>query len=101
MSGTHIGPAATRHRVLAFEPMSDNVQLLRHSLCLNPGLDERLELHEVALSENADCLLGSNSQNAGPFPRTCCTIRGTDILVGSVRIRYAACSADVGSGRVG
>lgn len=53
------------HRVLAFEPMSDNVQLLRHSLCLNPGLDERLELHEVALSENADCLLGSNSQNAG------------------------------------
>ena len=53
------------HRVLAFEPMRNNVELLRQSLCLNPGLGENLELHEVALSENTDCILGSNSQNAG------------------------------------
>mmetsp|Transcript_59569 Transcript_59569/g.122062 ORF Transcript_59569/g.122062 Transcript_59569/m.122062 type:complete len:383 (+) Transcript_59569:97-1245(+) len=53
------------HRVLAFEPFLENVKLLNHSLCMNPGFRENLELHEIALSDSSDCMLGSSSANAG------------------------------------
>jgi len=53
------------HTVIAFEPMPANVKLLKHSLCLNPGLGDNLELHEVALTDMSDCTIGSASDNTG------------------------------------
>jgi len=53
------------HTVIAFEPMLANIKLLRHSLCLNPGLDDNFELHEVALSDMRDCTIGSSADNTG------------------------------------
>lgn len=55
------------HRVVAFEPLHSNVNLLQHSLCLNPGLRENLELHTVALTDQKqhDCRIAFQDSNAG------------------------------------
>lgn len=53
------------HTVIAFEPMEANVELLKHSLCLNPGLEENLELHQVALTDMRDCTIGASHDNIG------------------------------------
>ena len=53
------------HTVIAFEPMAANVKLLKHGLCLNPGLGDNLELHEVALTDMSDCTIGSAADNTG------------------------------------
>jgi FkbM family methyltransferase len=43
--GAHtLAVAAHGFQVLAFEPMSINIQCLRHSLCLNPQLRSRITL---------------------------------------------------------
>lgn len=53
------------HSVIAFEPMGANIKLLKHSLCLNPGLSDNLELHEVALTDMINCTIGSAGDNKG------------------------------------
>ena len=52
------------HRVIAFEPLPANKALLSHSLCLNHGLDERLSLQEVAVSEQNACTIASAQDEA-------------------------------------
>ena len=44
------------HTVIAFEPMESNIKLLKHSLCLNPGLADNFELHEVCVCVCVLCL---------------------------------------------
>mmetsp|Transcript_29700 Transcript_29700/g.43479 ORF Transcript_29700/g.43479 Transcript_29700/m.43479 type:complete len:188 (+) Transcript_29700:336-899(+) len=51
------------HRVIAFEALSANVQLINHSLCLNPGLAQRLTLKEVAVTDQAKCTITSSAED--------------------------------------
>lgn len=55
------------HTVVAFEPMAGNLELLEHSLCLNPGLDSKLTVHRTALSDSdkGECQIEAAKDNIG------------------------------------
>lgn len=65
--------AQAGHTVHAFEALSSNVALLRGSLCANPSLPGRVEIHEVALSEIAGgkCEVFSSVRNVGDGSLCC------------------------------
>lgn len=52
--------------VTAFEPMKSNVRLVKASLCANPDVRDRIDLHQVGLSDSpAHCRLLSGKDNVG------------------------------------
>lgn len=66
------------HTVVAFEPLAGNLELLEHSLCLNPGLDSKLTLHKTALSDShkGDCQIQAADDNVGDGTLWCGTKGG-------------------------
>jgi len=57
--------ATLNYSVTAFEPFSDNVRLLKYSICVN-GLQDRVKLFTVALGEREHtCRLYSQNLNRG------------------------------------
>ena len=68
------------HRVIAFEPMIGNLELLEHSLCLNPGIDSKLTLHRTALSDSdkGECHIEAAGDNIGDGTLWCGTRESQD-----------------------
>lgn len=65
--------ASAGHTVYAFEALASNVALMKGSLCANPSLPGRIEIHEVALGEKAGgkCEIYSSERNLGDGALCC------------------------------
>eukprot|EP00808_Paulinella_micropora_P014968 g19609.t1 len=60
------------YTVHAFEPFASNRKLIEASLCLQPGLRERVHIHDVALSDkNGSCMIFSHPENVGDCAMAC------------------------------
>lgn len=58
--------ASWGHRVVAFEAMQTNANMIRNTLCRNPQLKNKVELHEVALGQkDQKCYIWSFDINTG------------------------------------
>jgi FkbM family methyltransferase len=67
-------------RVVAFEPDAENARLLRANLALN-GLDRRVDVHEIALSDiDAKLLLERSTENCGDHRIRTLDTSGPDLL---------------------
>eukprot|EP00123_Amoebidium_parasiticum_P005543 comp167159_c0_seq1/m.49498 comp167159_c0_seq1/g.49498 ORF comp167159_c0_seq1/g.49498 comp167159_c0_seq1/m.49498 type:complete len:431 (-) comp167159_c0_seq1:18-1310(-) len=63
---------ARGYRVVAFEPMPQNIQLLKHSVCLNSGFAERVTLYPFGVStEEKTCESIVDVQNSGNGNTVC------------------------------
>lgn len=80
--GTETVSLLKRHgarRVIAFEPDAENVRFLRANLALN-GLHDRVEIHEIALSEvDATLTLERSADNWGDHRIRVADPRGPDL----------------------
>jgi len=65
--------ASAGHTVHAFEALTSNVALLQASLCANPSLPGRIEIHQVALSDRVGgkCEVYSSERNVGDGALCC------------------------------
>ena len=65
--------AASGFGVKSFEPMTANEQLLRRSICLNAGFQDRMTYHTDLLSDRAhrNCTVYTTNNNVGDSTVTC------------------------------
>jgi FkbM family methyltransferase len=63
---------AKGYEVLALEPAPANIQLIKFSMCLNPGFSDRFTFFENGLSEDTKtCYVISDDQNIGDGTTAC------------------------------
>lgn len=67
-----LGVASQGYRVMAFEGMQQNVELMLASLCANPSFQHLAKLHQLGLGrEDAKCLLFAGGDNVGDGHMSC------------------------------